>query len=114
MAATEQSFAFGKGQDVTIDWTVRATDSDDAAVVDITGWTFAFKVKRTDADADPSLVTATSTIQSAGAGTVRVTIAAADMASLDGDYRFAFWRTNSGAAAPLGRGFFSVYDTVQS
>lgn len=111
---SEETFVFAKGQDWVIDWTVRASDSDGAAVVNITGWTFAFKVKRHDADADPSLVTATITLTDAANGAVRTSGSAAELSVMSGDYRFCLWRTNAGAQVPIRTGFFSVVDTVQN
>ncbi len=107
------TFTFIKGEDVEIDWTQRVSDSETAAVVDITGWTFAFKLKRQDSDPDPSLVTGTTTIITAASGTFKTVIAAAEMDDLEGDYRYAVWRTNSGALACLASGFFSVGDSTQ-
>lgn len=111
---SEDSFMFAKGQDWAIDWTIRDADADTADPVNIAGWTFAFKVKRQDADPDPSLVTASISIVDAAAGQVRTTGTAAELDNLIGDYRFALWRTNAGAKVPLRTGYFSVVDTVQS
>lgn len=108
------TFTFRKGEDVEIDWTIRESDSDTAAVADITGWTFSFKVKRKARDADPSLVTATTTIVDAANGEVKTTITAADLAMLAGDYQHSLWRTNAGSKACLSEGIFSVLDTVES
>lgn len=113
MPATNH-FGFKKGEDVEIDFTQRTGDSASDPVEDITGWTFSFKVKRTAADADPSLVTPVVSIVSAAAGTYKVVISAADLATLDGDYVYSCWRTNSGAKACLSEGFFSVVDTPES
>jgi hypothetical protein len=107
-------FEFRKGEDVEIDFTQRVSDSATAAAEDITGWTFAFKVKRKLADADPSLVTPTITILDPTAGTYKVVITAADMSALKGDYWHSCWRTNAGAKACVSEGLFSVLDTVQS
>jgi hypothetical protein len=95
VAAANTFGPFSKGEDIEIDFTIRVADDPSAAVVDITGWTFSFKVKRTDADADPSLTPgATVTIISPTAGTVKAVIPAVDSATLSGDYRHALWRTN--------------------
>jgi hypothetical protein len=108
------SFEFRKGEDAEIDFTQRTGESDTDPVEDITGWTFSFKVKRTSADADPSVVTPTISIVTAAAGTYKVVISAADLALMDGDYVYSCWRTNSGAKACLSEGFFSVVDTPES
>jgi hypothetical protein len=115
VAAANTFGPFSKGEDIEIDFTIRVADDSSAAVVDITGWTFSFKVKRTDADADPSLTpNATVTIISALAGTVKAVIPKVDTLTLSGDYRHALWRTNAGANACLSKGYFSVVDTVES
>jgi len=101
-----------KGEDFEIDWTILSSSTGPA--VDITGWTFGLKVKRRDGDADPSLVTPTVTIQTAASGTVKAVFAAADTLLLQGAYRYAFWRTNAGAASCLARGPFTVIDTAQN
>jgi hypothetical protein len=110
--AAENSFEFKKGEDVQIDWTIRTSLT--GSVRDITGWTFSFKVKRTDADADPSLVAGTTTIVDAPNGTAATAITAAELALMDGDYVCSLWRTNVGAKACLSSGFFSVVDTPES
>jgi len=107
------SFECVRGEDYEIDWTVW-TDDTCTTARDITGYTFAFKVKRKDSDADPSLITPTITILVAASGTVKAVFAAADTLLLQGDYRYAFWRTNSGSASCLASGIFSVLDTVQN
>lgn len=106
------NFQCVKGEDFEIDWTILASST--GAALDISGYTFAFKVKRRDADADPSLITPTITIQTAASGTVKAVFAAADTLLLAGDYRYAFWRTNTGSASCLASGIFSVKDTVQN
>jgi len=108
------SFEFRKGEDVDVDFVIRESDSATAAVRDITGWTFSFKVKRRDSDADPSVVTPTITVTDAVNGAVKVVIASADLDAMFGDYRHAFWRTNTGAKSCLSEGLFSVVDTVES
>lgn len=110
----KNSFSFVKGEDAQINFTVRESDRASAAVVDITGWTFSFKVKRFDSDDDPSLVTATATATDPTNGVVTVTVPAADMEGLKGDYRHSLWRTNSGSKACLSRGPFSVVDSVEN
>lgn len=106
------SFAFVRGEDAQIDWTIYQTSAL-AAVQDITGYVFSFKVKRRDDDADPSLVTGTTTIVTAGSGTAKTVLGAAETAGLIGDYRYALWRTNSGSKACLARGPISFADSVQ-
>lgn len=107
------AFTFVKGEDAIIHWTIR-TDPTGTTPEDITGWTFAFKVKRKDSDPDPSLITATPVIIDPLLGQVDVTIPSAQLATLKGDYKYSLWRTNIGAQACLSRGFFSVSDTVQN
>lgn len=107
------SFECMKGEDFEIDWTIY-TSSAQTTAANINGYTFAFKVKRKDSDADPSVITPTITILVAALGTVKCVFAAADTALLDGDYRYAFWRTNSGSATCQASGHFAVKDTVQS
>ena len=106
-------FAFVKGEDVQIDWTIRTEDSVTAPVVDITGWTLSFKVKRSERDADPSLVTGTTTLVTPASGTAQTAIPSTEMATLYGDYKYALWRTNAGAKTCLAKGRFSVSDSVQ-
>ncbi len=106
------SFECIKGEDFEIDWTILSSST--GAAVDITGYTFALKVKRRDADADPSLITPTITILVAASGTVKAVFAAADTLLLQGDYRYAFWRTNAGSLSCLASGILSVKDTVQN
>jgi hypothetical protein len=106
------SFECIKGEDFEIDWTILSSST--GAAVDITGYTFALKLKRRDSDADPSLITPTITIQVAASGTVKAVFAAAATVLLLGDYRYAFWRTNAGAMSCLASGIFSVRDTVQN
>jgi hypothetical protein len=106
------SFECIKGEDFEIDWTILSSST--GAAVDITGWTFALKVKRRDSDADPSLITPTCTVLVAASGTVKAVFAAAATVLLLGDYRYAFWRTNAGAMSCLASGIFSVRDTVQN
>ncbi len=115
MAAVIRStppFELVKGEDFEIDWTILSSSTGSA--VDITGYTFAFKVKRKDSDADPSLITPTITILVAASGTVKTVFAASGTVLLQGDYRYALWRTNSGSASCLAHGTFSVVDTVQN
>ncbi len=115
MAVTRStpSFECIRGEDFEIDWTIWTTSACTVAR-DITGYTFALKVKRRDADADPSLITPTITILVAASGTVKAVFAAADTLLLQGDYRYAFWRTNSGSLSCLASGILSVKDTVQN
>lgn len=113
MSRSSPAFEFVKSEDGTIEWTVYTTSARTAAQ-DITGWTFALKVKRTDADADPSVITPTITIITAGSGRVNAAFASAGMASLEGDYQYSFWRTNAGALTCLAKGPFSVLDSTQS
>lgn len=113
--AAYNAFTFKKGEDAQIDFTIRTGDAATDPVVDITGWTFSFKVKRRLEDADPSVVpTATVTIQSAAQGQVRVVVAASELQAMLGDYQHALWRTNVGAKRCLSDGPFSVTDTVES
>ncbi len=114
MAVTRSSPSFSliRGEDFEIDWTILSSST--GAAIDITSYTFALKVKRRETDADPSLVTPTITIQVAASGTVKAVFAAADTLLLQGDYRYAFWRTNSGSASCLASGIFSVTDTVHN
>jgi hypothetical protein len=113
MPATNH-FQFVRGEDVEIDWTVYTGKEKNAPVKDITGETLVFKVKRTDDDDDPSLVTSSTTLGvDPTSGAAKTTIAAAEMASLEeGDYRCALWRT-SGSKACYSRGNFSVLGSVQ-
>lgn len=113
MSRASASFQVVKGEDFSILWTVQ-TSASSTTPVDISGWTFALKVKRKASDADPSVITPTITIVTAASGTVRSSFAASDTALLDGDYVYALWRTNSGAAACLATGLFSVIDTTQN
>jgi len=106
------SFQLVRGEDFEIDWTILSSSTGSA--IDITSYTFALKVKRRDSDADPSLITPTITIVVAASGTVKAVFAAADTLLLTGDYHYAFWRTNSGAASCLANGILSVKDTVQN
>jgi hypothetical protein len=106
------NFELMKGEDFEIDWTILTSST--GVAVDISGYTFAFKVKRRDSDADPSLITPSVTIQVAGSGTVSTIFAAADTLLLQGDYRYAFWRTNAGSVSCLASGILSVKDTVQN
>jgi hypothetical protein len=114
MSRASPSFEFVKGEDAQITWTVYTTEAK-TAVQDITGWTFALKVKRKPNDADPSLITPTITIISAAAGTVKTVFAAADTASLNGDYTYSFWRTNAGSVTCLALGGnIAFLDSTQS
>ncbi len=107
------SFESIRGEDVTIIWTVW-TDATCTTPQDITGYTFAHKVKRRDADADPSLITPTITILVAASGTVKSVFAGTDTLNLQGDYRYSLWRTNSGSMSCLASGPHSWKDTVQN
>lgn len=110
----ENTFVVDKGEDIQIDFTIRATDSDTGTALDITGWSFSFKLKRRDSDADPSLVSATITTPDPTHGVVRVSIAAASLLTLEGDYRHSLWRTNAGYKRCLSRGPFSVVDSAEN
>lgn len=113
--AASNSFEFSKGEDVEIRWTIKESSAADAAVMDITGWTFAMKVKRQDSDDDADIVIApTLTITDAENGSLTAAFAAASMDLLEGDYRYSLWRTNAGSVSCLSKGFFSVVDTTQS
>lgn len=114
MPTRNQAFSVVKGEDIEIDWTIYASAADGAAVVDLTGWTFSFKLKRFASDADPSLATAVNTILVAAAGTVKTVLAAADTLLLEGTYQYSFWRTNSGSKACLSAGVFDVVDTPEN
>ena len=95
-------------------FTVRDEDTDSAAVLDITGWHFSFKVKRRDEDTDASLVASgTATIINAAAGEVQIAVSSASTSAMLGDYRYSLWRTDTGAASCLSQGYFSVVDTTQ-
>jgi hypothetical protein len=113
IARAQASFEIVKGEDFQINWTVQASETS-TTPVDITGWTFELKVKRTDADADPSVIVPVHTITNASTGQVKSVFAAAGTALLLGDYRFSFWRTNAGSLACLSRGFIGVIDTTQN
>lgn len=113
MPATNNFSDFRKGEDIEIDFTIRVSSVPTSAVVDISGWTFDFKVKRRNSDLGASLITSTISILVAASGTLKIVIAAAQSALLTGDYRYALWRTNSGAEACLSEGFLSVVDTVR-
>jgi hypothetical protein len=114
MSRARPSFEFVKGEDAQITWTVYTTEAK-TAVENISGWTFALKVKRLSGDADPSLITPTITIISAAAGTVKAVFAAAATALLNGDYTYSFWRTNSGSVTCLALGgTISFLDSTQS
>ena len=113
MAIAQNSFQFAKGEDAQITWTIQQS-STNTAPVDITNWTFDLKVKRSDADVDPSVIVPTHTILVPASGTVKSVFAAAGMLVLSGDYVYSFWRTNVGALTCLSKGYFSVLDTSQS
>ena len=112
--SSRQSVQWVKGEDAVMLFTIREADSDTAAVLNIAGWTFAFKVKRQEADADTALVaTGVPAIVDAPAGQVQVTVAAASTALMEGDYRYSLWRLDTGAVSCLAYGPFSVLDSTQ-
>jgi hypothetical protein len=113
VARAQATFDLVKGEDFQINWTIQTSDTN-TTPVDITGWTFELKVKRMDADADPSVIVPVHTITNASTGQVKSVFAAAGTALLLGDYRFSFWRTNAGSAACLSRGYIEVVDTTQN
>jgi hypothetical protein len=113
VAQAIEHFTCKKGEDYTINWTIQTSETDTTAV-NISGWTFALKVKSRRSDADPSVITPTITITTAASGTVAAVFAAADTLLMEGDYVYSFWRTNSGAASCLCEGIFSVVDTTQN
>lgn len=109
--AVELNFSgFTRGEDIQLDWTIVQPGTTTAE--DITGWTFDFKLKRNDKDTSASVVSSTTSIVMAAAGTAQTVIAAAQTLTLKGDYRYALWRTNNGAKACLVKGYFSVADSV--
>jgi hypothetical protein len=113
MSIASPAFLFVKGEDAQIDWTVQ-TSATNISPIDVTGWTFAFTVKRWDRDADPAVIAPTITVPDAINGTVAVAFSAASMDLLSGTYRYSFWRTNAGSKACLARGFFTVQDSTRS
>lgn len=113
IARASSTFQCVKGEDYQITWTIQTSDTNTTAV-DITGWTFALKVKERAVDADPSLITPTITIVTPLSGLVKAVFAAVDTLTLNGDYEYSFWRTNSGSVSCLSAGIFSVIDTTQN
>jgi len=111
IARAVNNFLIVKGEDYQINWTVQTSDTN-TAPVDITGWTFSLTVKRRASDTTASVITPTNTIVTAASGLVKSVFAAADTLLLEGDYEYAFWRTNSGSASCLSTGYVSVLDTV--
>lgn len=101
------NFELFRGEDATIEYTVRISDSASAAVDDITGDTFSMIVS---ADEDsPALLTIAGTIINASVGRVNFPIASADTASMStGAYRVQFARTNSGRKHVLGVGTLTL------
>jgi hypothetical protein len=91
------------------------SQSSSATAIDITGWTFAWKLKFGEDDADPSLTpNATVAITNASAGQLTVAIPATDMSALGvGDYWHSLFRTNTHAEKCLSKGPFSVEDSAQ-
>lgn len=115
MATARATGAFQcvKGEDFQINWTIQTSKTDTTAV-NISGWTLGLYIKRQASDADPVAVTATSSVVTAGSGLAKSVLAAADTLTLDGDYEYSFWRTDSGAATCLSTGSFSVLDTTKN
>jgi hypothetical protein len=110
------SFQAIRGERKEIAFTVRVAQSATATAVDITGWTFAWKIKAEEDDADPSLTpNATVTITDATAGELTVAIPKADLEAIEvGDYWHSLFRTNAGAEKCLSKGPFSIEDSAQS
>jgi hypothetical protein len=113
IARATAMFDIVKGEDFQINWSIQVSDTNTTAV-DITGWTFELKVKRDDNDFDPSVVVPVHTITNPTGGLVKSVFAAADTLLMLGDYRFSFWRTNTGSRACLSAGFVGVVDTTQN
>ncbi len=113
IARATDAFICMKGEDYEIDWTIQTSDTNTTAI-DITGWTFDFYLKRNASDADPVLISPTSSIVTAASGLAKTVFTAATTLLLEGDYVYSFWRTNAGALTCLSSGFFGVVDTTKN
>lgn len=110
VARATGAFEFVKGEDAQINWTIY-TSSALAAAQDITGWTLEVIIKRKASDSGATQVTSTTSLVTAASGLAKTVLASADTASLDGDYDYDLWRTDSGSKTCLSSGTISFIDT---
>jgi hypothetical protein len=96
--AQHNEFAWYRGEDVVILFT-------QTPVVDITGWTISFTLKKTLADAAPLLTIAATVGGAAPQGIYTVAVTAAQNTTLTtGSYVYSVTRTNSGSVSVLSEG----------
>lgn len=112
MAAAAIALEGYQGEDKVFVGTHRVSSG--GAVVDITGWTLLFTLKRKATDT-ATLLSIAGVLLSPTAGTYTVSLTAAQLAALDvGDYHCDVWRTNAGAKTELAIGTFALYRPVRT
>jgi hypothetical protein len=79
------------------------------ALVNVTGWTIVFTMRKTLTSADPPVLQKTCSVISGPAGTYHLLLTSTETRALEAlVYRCDFWRTDSGSEAQMARGGFTV------
>jgi hypothetical protein len=109
MMATVTDIPIGRGEDITLNFTVWTNPPTNTIAQDITGWTLITFTVAADGNVTPKLITKSCTILVAASGTFKAVLLAADSEVLSpGAYVWDVWRMDSGFKRLLGYGTFRV------
>jgi hypothetical protein len=104
MVPADQNFDLDVGQAATVRITM-------APPLNVTGFTTRFRM-RANSGGNPVIEKTTAsgvTIHDSTDGVFYIALAAADMSPIPpGDYRWSFWRTDSGSESPIAGGIIHV------
>lgn len=104
-----------RGEDAPVTVTVYESNADDAAVLDITGFTLRLVIAaKENADEDDNLIDQAAVVIDGEAGIAQSVIDAADLEVIEpGQYWFAVWRVDSGYRKVLSKGRFTIGASVR-
>lgn len=107
MALQQDLGTFLRGEDLSLGFTM-------TPLTDITGWTIVFTVKAAP-EATTSLLSINATLTTPSSGIFTVPVTAAQTLGLSANtYAYDIWRTDSGSAAGLSIGSFTMKGSVKT
>lgn len=107
MALQQDLGTFLRGEDLSLVFTL-------TPLTDITGWTIVFTAK-TAPESTTSLLSISGSVTTAASGIFTVPVTAAQTLGLTANtYAYDIWRTDSGSAAGLSIGSFTMKGSVRT
>lgn len=107
--ARESEILMYRGEDVVLNFAIKASDAEDASAQNITGWTLSFTVSRRENSETKIIETKSAVITTAASGLCTVTLGAAETEdATPATYFWDLWRTNAGSMRQLCYGDFVI------